>query len=263
MSRVTTPYANEVIAGLIQDQLTTALDMNQFITADYSLTEAAGMIKRINKYTFTGQIDEVSEGSGNTHSIAAGYESVPYTVKMYQGKFPYTDEQAMTDPVFVETGVKGLATAMTNDLTSKIVSELGNASLITYSNTWTFANFVDAIAQYPYEDESGLFFICNPAQLAAIRKNLGTNLSYSEAFVRTGYIGSICGVPLYVSKAVSAGTVFLADRKAVTAFVKKGVETEQHRDADTRTTSLFARQCMLIALTDATRVVKMVATAQG
>jgi hypothetical protein len=40
-------------------------------------------------------------------------------------------------------------------------------------------------------------------------------------------------------------------------FVKKGVETERERDANTRKTTIYTRQPRVIALTDATRVVLM------
>jgi hypothetical protein len=107
------------------------------------------------------------------------------------------------------------------------------------------------------EDEAGLFLIVNPAQKAIIRKNLGEDLKYSEGFARTGYIGSVCGVPVIVSKAVPAGTGFLATKEAVTVFIKKGAEIEPARDADTRKNTIFARKAMVVALTDATKVVKL------
>lgn len=115
---------------------------------------------------------------------------------------------------------------------------------------------------YPYESEEGLFMLINPAQLAAFRKNLKDELKYVEANVRTGYIGSVCGVPVVVSKAVPAGEAYLADKKAVTAFIKKGVEVEQERDADHRNNKVFARKVAVVALTDATRVIKLTAAAE-
>ena len=48
-----------------------------------------------------------------------------------------------------------------------------------------------------------------------------------------------------------------ATKAAVTAFVKKGSEIEQERDADTRENTVYARKVMLVALTDATKIVKI------
>jgi hypothetical protein len=97
----------------------------------------------------------------------------------------------------------------------------------------------------------------SPAEKATVRKNLGEDLKYSEGFARTGYIGSVCGVPVIVSKAVPAGEGYLATKEAVTCFVKKGSEIEQEREANIRKNKVFARKVMLVALTDATKVVKL------
>lgn len=258
-----TVYDNFILENKIDSILTTAIDMNQYMTIDNSLTQEAGMKKTVHTYKATGSVQDVAEGAGNTTSIEAGYTSKDYEVITTQGRFVYTDEAAMKDPTLVDVGIQGMTDTMTNDLTAKAVAEFGKATLITYSNTWTFANFVDAIAAYPYEAEDGLTFLINPAQKAAIRKNLEDDLKYSEGFARTGYIGSVCGVPVVTSKAVPAGTVYLVSAKAVTCFVKKGVEVEQDREKNTRTNTVYGRKVMVIALTDSTRVVKMVATAQG
>ena len=102
-----------------------------------------------------------------------------------------------------------------------------------------------------------MFCLVNPAQKAAIRKQLADELKYSEGFARTGYIGTVCGVPIIASKAVPAGVAYLGTKAAVKCFVKKGVEVEQERDANTRNNKVFARKVMLIALVDGTRMIKM------
>lgn len=256
------PYANEVLENKITSILNTRIDMNQYLTPDYSLAEEAGMIKRVNVYTASGSVEDLTKGNGNTGDISVAYVSTPHTVGVTQGRFPYYDEDAMADPSMIDAGIRALTELMTNDLNSKAIAALEGATThVTYSNTWTFANVVDAVAAYPYEDKSGLFLLINPAQEAALRKNLATQLSYSEAFVRTGYIGSVCGVPVIVSKAVTAGIAVLATKEAVTCFVKKGVEIEQDREPNTRKNTVYARKTMLVALTDASRVVVLKAAA--
>ena len=255
-----TIYQNFVLENKIEDLLTTGIDMNAYMTADYSLTENAGMKKVINTYTASGNVEDLSMGVGNSGDIEVAFTPKEYTVGVTQGRFPYYDEQEMTDPMVVETGLKGLADKMTNDLTAKAIAAMGTTEL-THSCDWTFDSIVDAIAKMDSESEDGLFMLINPAQKATIRKNLGQDLKYSEGFARTGYIGSVCGVPVIVSKAVPANTGFLATKEAVTCFVKKGTEIEQERDADTRKNSIFARKVMLVALTDGTKCVKL--TTQG
>ena len=129
--------------------------------------------------------------------------------------------------------------------------------LIKDGADWSFDSFVDAIAMYPYEDEAGLFCLINPAQKADIRKALADDLKYVEDFARTGYIGSVCSVPIYISNAVPEDTAYLATKEAVTVFVKKGNEIEQERDANHRLNTVYARKVMLVALTDKTRLIKM------
>jgi len=81
--------------------------------------------------------------------------------------------------------------------------------------------------------------------------------------VRTGYIGSVSGVPVIVTKAVPEGKGYLATKEAVTVFIKKDSETEYERNADTRLNSYWVRKVGVVALTDATKVVKITITAQG
>ena len=255
-----TIYQNFVLENKLEDLLTTHIDMNQFATQDTSLVEEAGMTKKINQYTSTGNVQDLAMGAGNTQEIEVSFTQVPYTVGVTQGRFAYYDEQEMTDPMVVDAGLYGLATRMTNDLTAKIIAELDKATL-TYDASatgLTFDAIVDAIAKFPHEDaEDGLFILINRADLAGLRKNLKDELKYVEAFARTGYIGSVCGVPVYVSDAVPAKKAFLATKEAVTVFTKKGSETEQERDANVRKNTVYARKVMLVALTDATRVVEI------
>lgn len=249
-------YDNFVLENKIEDMLITGIDMNAYITADYSLTESAGMKKIVHTYTATGDVQDLAMGEGNTEDIDVSWTEKEYEVGVTQGRFPYYDEQEMRDPMIVETGLKKMSANMTNDLTTKAIEAMGSTTL-THEVDWTFDSIVDAIALMNTEDENGLFLLINPAQQATLRKNLGENLKYSEGFARTGYIGTVCGVPVIYSKAVKAGEGYLATKEAVTCYVKKGVEIEQERDANTRLNKIFARKVMLVALTDGTKCVKL------
>lgn len=254
-----TIYENFVLENKLEDLLITHLDLNQFATHDSSLVENPGMKKIIHTYTSTGDVEDLAMGQGNTNQIEVSFTDEEYEVGTTQGKFAYYDEQEMTDPMVVDAGLDGLAKKMTNDLTTKIINEMDKANLIYTGCQWKFDDFVDAIAMYPYEEEDGLFVLINPAQKAEVRKNLADDLKYVEDFARTGYIGSVCGVPVFVSKAVPEGSAFLATKQAITIFTKKGSETEQERDADHRKNTVFARKVMLVAITNKTRIVKMTA----
>lgn len=250
-------YENIVLSNKINDILTTAVNLNNYMTIDTSMTEEAGMKKVVNTYTSTGAVEELGMGEGNSTEIEVSFTPAEYTVKTYQGKFAFYDEQEMTDPMVVDTGLNHSADHMVNAWTDLAIAEFEKATLSHTGSAWSFDIVVDAIAKMNLEDEAGLFLLVSPADKAAIRKALKDDLSYSEGFVRTGYIGSIAGVPVIVTKAVEAGKAYLATKDAVTVFIKKDSETEYERDADTRKNSYWVRKVGVVALTDATKVVKI------
>lgn len=255
-----TIYENQVLANKIESLLTTAVDMNAYMTIDNSLTHEAGMKKAINVYTANGNVEDLAMGEGNSGEIEVSFTTREYEVATTQGKFSYFDEQEMKDPMVVEVGLKAVAETMTNDLTTKAIAEMDKTNNIVYFTSGAgikFDTVVDAIAKLNTEDESGLFLLINPAEKAQTRKSLGDDLKYTEGFARTGYIGSVCGVPVIVSKAVPASKAFLGTKDAVTCFVKKGSEIEQERNADIRKNDVYARKVMLVALTDESKIVKL------
>ena len=256
-------YENVVLSNKVNDILATKVDLNTYMTIDSSLAESAGMKKAINTYTSTGSIEALAMGEGNSEEIEVTFETNDYEVLTYQGKFSFYDEQEMTDPMIVDTGLAHSADRMINKFIELAVAEFEKATLAQPATAWSFDVVVDAIAKMRLEDEAGLFMLVSPEDKAAIRKALKEDLSYSEGFVRTGYIGTVAGVPVIVSKAIPAGKAYLATKEAVTVFLKKDSETEYERDADTRHNSYWVRKFAIVALTDATKVVKIQIGAQG
>lgn len=257
-------FDNEVLETKLENQLITKLNMNQFITMDYSLTEAPGMVKKIRTYVGTGAVEDLDMGDGNTKEIGSEWSEESYEVLTTQGKVPFYDEQRMNDPVAIDKAIQHLAEALTNDVTVKVVEELrkGTGELATLD----FDGVVDAIAEYPDEEASGLYLLMNKMAYAALQKECKDDLKYVEDFVRKGYVGHLAGVPIFVTKAITNADpdaetpveehaeAFLASKDAITCFMKKGVETEQERDADTRKTTIYGRNVKVIAITDATKV---------
>lgn len=250
-------YENFVLENKIEDILLTAVDLQSYMTVDTSLTQEPGMKKVIHTYTATGNVEDLAMGEGNSEAIEVSFTSAEYDVKTTQGKFQYFDEQEMTDPMVVDTGLEGVAKKIINDFTTKAIAEYDKATLEETATAWSFDVVADAIAKLNVEDETGLFLLISPADKAAFRKALKDDLKYSEAYVRTGYIGTVCGVPVIVSKAVAANKGYLANKDAVTLFIKKGSEIEQQRDADIRSNEVYARKVAVVALTNATKAVKI------
>ena len=183
-------------------------------------------------------------------------------VKVKQEEFEYTDEQFMKDPMVLEAGLKGAATSMINDLNKDFFDEIAKTTtLSTYTDVIKYDDIVDAIAKMNLEDETGLFVLINPKQKAEIRKDADFKASRMGEIIHSGQIGDISGIPVAVSKKVPEDTVFVATKEAVTCFVKKEVEVEQDRIKNKRINSIIPRKVGLVALTDATKAVKI--TKQG
>lgn len=256
-------YDNQIIANKIESILSTKLDMNRFMTPDYSLEGEPGMVKIIHRYVGSGVAQDLERGDGNTSFITADYTPEEYRVKRTQSQTRYYDDDLMTDPVLIDTQVKTMAESMINDWTAKAIAEFGKSSNTFTITDWSFDDFADAIAIYANEteDESGLFFVVGQQYVPEIRKQLKDTLQYVEGYARTGYIGSICGVPIYFTKHEMKDAEdhyikgFLATREAVTAFIKKDVRVEQGRDIDTKLNNIVADRYAVIALTDESKCV--------
>lgn len=249
---------NEVLEQKLQNQLITKLDMNQFITVDYQLAEAPGMVKKVRTYVGTGDVEDLAMGQGNTVVIGADFVESDYRVATTQGTVIWYDEQQMADPKAIDKAIEHLSEALTNDITTKVVGELRNATHTIAS--LDFAGIVDAIAEFPDEEASGMYLLVNKLAYAEIQKKCASELKYVEAFVRHGYVGTLAGVPIYVSKALDNDDdkqeAYLATKDAITCFMKKGVETEQVRDAGTRSTAIVGRNVKVIAATNLDKIFK-------
>lgn len=263
-----TRYDNFVLTNQLKDQLATRMNMLNYATVDDTLTANAGMKVKVHKYQANGAAETVAEGADNTGDIKMSYAETEYEVGTVQAKFVYTDEAQMTDPFLVEGGIRNLSDAITNRVNADIIAQLESADdahTVIWSTAPAFGDFVDAIATLDIKDNATgaensageLFGLLNKNMRAKLQKALKDDLKYVEAFVRTGYIGTVAGVNLYYCDAISDDTIVIGSRQAVTYFRKKGVETEQKREPGTRTNTLWGRIVGFAALTDATKVAKI------
>lgn len=251
-------YENVVLENKINDILKTKLDTIKFMTVDDSLTQEAGMTKRINTYTYEGAVEAVAKGATNTTRGKVTFKGVDHKVKVKQQVFDYHDEDVMQDPLVVEVGVKGSATEMVNDLNKDFFTEIAKTSTVhSYQDVLKYDDVVDAIEKMSIEDETGLFLLIGTDLKAQIRKDADFKASKLGEILYTGQIGDICGVPVAVSKLVPADTAYLATKEAVTCFVKKESEVEQKRQQEERINTVISRKVGLVALTDATKAVKL------
>jgi hydrogenase maturation factor len=170
----------------------------------------------------------------------------------------------MKDPMVVQVGLRHMATDMFNTIQADIFAEFNEATHAIYTGGDNkpigFDSFVDAVALLNLEDIEGveIFAFVNPTEMANLRKTLKDELKYVEAFVRSGYVGTVAGVNIYTKKDAETGTIILGTKEAVTLFNKKGVEVEQKRDPNIRLNEIYSRKYYVAALTDATKAVKII-----
>ena len=253
-----TVYQNFVLESRLTDLLNTKLNTRSLMTIDNSLTESAGMIKKINTYTYTGKVEKVTKGNKNTTRGAVSYTSKQYEVEVSQQVFDYYDEEFMQDPKVVEMGMNGAATLMVNDMNTKYFAELAKTKTThKYTDKFSYDAVVDAIQLMNLEDEAGLFLIIGNDLKAEVRKDPDFKAARQGEILFNGQIGNICGVPVLVSKLVPANTAYLATKEAVTLYTKKDSEVEQERDGEIRQNTVIMRKVNLVALTDATKLVKI------
>ena len=256
-------YENFFLSNEVEDQYNSHLDLQQFCTIDNGLVGTAGMKRIINTYRATDGTEKLTIGQGNSKSIEVSYTPVEYEIALAQNRFKYNDEHAMQDPMLVPVGMKHAGTDMYNTVQGDIYGEFAKTGITVPATAPSFDAFVDAVAALNIEnDESvSIFAFVAPADKAKVRKALKDDLKYVEAFARTGYIGTVAGVNLYTKADATEGEIIVATKEAVTIFNKKGVETEQERDANIRENSIYTRKYYVVALTNEAKAVKITLSA--
>jgi len=258
-----TVYANEVIEAKAKDLLTTYVNTRSMMEIDDSLTQEAGMTKTINLYTYSGEAETLNPGQGNTKRGSISYVPKNYEVKLVQEAFDYYDEDAMKDDTIVENMLLGATQVMTNKMTSDFISAITSADItnkVTLTGDLSYDSIVDAISKINVEDESVLFVVIPNAWKAALRKDPDYTAARMGEVIFNGQVAQIAGIPVIATNALDdAKTAVVMSKEAVKLFMKKDVEVEQERDADTRTNSVYLRATYLVALADATKICKIAA----
>ena len=256
-------YDNFFLSNEVEDQFNSHLDLQQFCTVDNSLVGVAGMKRVIHSYRATNGTEKLTVGQGNTKSIEVSYTPAEYEIALAQNRFDWNDEHAMADPMLVPVGMKHAGTDMFNTVQGDIYGEFAKTGIEVPALAFDFDAFVDASAALNLEnleDVSIFAFVC-PKDKAKVRKALKDDLKYVEEYAKTGYIGTVAGINLYTKADATEGTIIVATKEAVTIFNKKGVETEQERDGNTRVNSAFSRKYYIVALTNESKAVKITLTA--
>lgn len=252
-----TVYSNKIIEAKAKDLLTTAVNTRNLMAVDNSLAQEAGMTKTINVYTYAGTAEELEAGQGNSNRGTITYVGNDYTVKMVQQAFDYQDEDFMKDNTIVDNMLRGANQVMVNKMNADFIAECGKATLSHTASAFGYDAIVDGIAKLNVEDESKLFVIIPNAWKADLRKDEDYKSARMGEVIYNGQVGTVAGLPVIATNAL-ADEAYVLDKEAVKLFMKKDVEVEQQRDADTRTNSVYLRSAYIVALVDATKICKIV-----
>jgi hypothetical protein len=257
MATIGTGYENFVLENKMTDLVNTNLDVNALFTVDNSLTTEAGLDKIINKYTYTGKVEQLAKGAKNSTRGAVSFVPTKYTVKRYQQTFDYNDMDIMQDPYLLDVATAGAATLMSNEVKDEYFAELAKISKTSNYDVFNYDAVVDALAEINKEVESDMFIIMGNDLRAAIRKDDDYKASRQGEILYTGQFGTISGVPCLFSKLCKAGEAYITAKDQVKFFVKKEGSVEQDRDIETKDNTVVYERHGVMALVDETKSIKL------
>ena len=256
-----TGYENFMIENKMTDLVNSELNVRSLMTIDYSLAEAAGLKKVINKYTYTGKVEKLAKGAKNTTKGSVTFTPNEYTVGRYQQTYTYNDMDVMQDPYLIDVASKGASVLMANEIKEEYFAELAKISNSSEYTEFNYAAIVDALATINKEVETDMFVIMGNDLRAAIRKDADFIASKQGEILYTGQFGTICGLPVLFSKLVPEGTAYITKKDAVKFFVKKEGSVEQDRDIESKDNTVVYERHGVMALVDDTYSIKMTRTA--
>lgn len=249
-----TIYENEIIENKMTELLNTRLDVRALMSVDTSLSENAGLRKVINRYTYTGSVENLEKGEKNSVKGTVSFVPEYYDVKRYQQTFEYNDMDAMADPYIVDVAMQGAVYEITNEINQEYFAELEKiGTKFAYEGEGvSYADIVDALGAIDCEVDSGLFIIMGAKARKALRKDPDFIASKQGEIIYSGQFGTICGIPVIYSKLVKGGNIIVTNKDAVRFFVKKNATVEQARDIETKDNTVVYERHGLIALVDDT-----------
>lgn len=260
-----TLFDNKIIQAKATDLLTTQVNARSLMTVDTSLAETEGMVKTINVYTYTGDVEKLADGAANTSSTrgALAYVGTDYRVARAQHTFDYTDGEFMKDNNVVDISLKKANEIITNELTSDFHAQCALATKeIEFANgtAISYDTIVDAISEVGLENEAELFIVIPNAWKADLRKDEDYKNARMGEVVYGGQVGVIAGIPVIATKALT-DEAYVMTKEAVTLFMKKDVEVEQDRNIETKTNTVVLATYYVCALTDNSKICRIVEAA--
>lgn len=253
-----TLFDNKVIAAKATDLLITKLNARNLMTIDNTLAESEGMVKTINVYTYTGEVEKLDDGEANSAGAkgALAYVGTDYRVQRAQHTFHYFDGEFMKDNNVVDMSLKGANEIMVNEMTGDFFTECAKATKeVEFANGAGIGYdiIVDAIAEVGLENETELFLVIPNAWKADLRKDEDYKNARMGEVVYGGQVGVVAGIPVIATKALT-DKAYIMTKEAVALFMKEDVMVEQDRNIETKENTVVLSTYYICALVDNAKI---------
>lgn len=256
----------KVMGDLLATKLPSAIKISPLANIDTSLVGQAGDTISIPAFKYIGDATEVAEGGEIDLSLLQASATDVKIKKVGKGA-EITDEAVLSgygEPVG-ELGNQ-LLYSIANGIDKECVTVLVAGATLSHTvgTAIDYEAVVDAVDKFGEEDNEEKYLIIHPKQLTALRKdaNFIDKSKYGNDVMMTGEVGMVANCRVVVSNKVqeSAGdySSLIVKKGAFSIFLKRDVLVETDRDITRKVTVVTADEHFAVAVTDASKVVKLV-----
>ena len=278
----TTQFSNminpEVMAEMLSAKVAKKIAVIPFAKVDTTLQGQAGNTITIPVFGYIGDAANVAEGA-SIGASALTTTHKQFTIKKIAKGVDITDEAILSgygDPVGEAN--RQLIMAISQKIDQDAIDALdGAAKYMSSGYKISYAGIVDAIDLFEEEYNSEKVIFVHPKQVSQLRKDADflsadkyLNGNYTAV---NGEIGKIANCRVVVSKRVkenAENTTYInpivkltydaeteQETPALTIFLKRNVMVETSRDIDKQINMIRASENYVVALTDASKVVRV------
>ena len=278
----TTQFSNminpEVMAEMISAKVAKKVAVIPFAKVDTTLQGQAGNTITIPVFGYIGDAANVAEGA-SIGASALTTTHKQFTIKKIAKGVDITDEAILSgygDPVGEAN--RQLIMAISQKIDQDAIDALdGAAKYMSSGYKISYAGIVDAIDLFEEEYNSEKVIFVHPKQVSQLRKD--ADFTSADKYVNGNYIamngeiGKIANCRVVVSKRVkenAENTTYInpivkltydaeteQETPALTIFLKRNVMVETSRDIDKQINMIRASENYVVALTDASKVVRV------
>ena len=278
----TTQFSNminpEVMAEMISAKVAKKVAVIPFAKVDTTLQGQAGNTITIPVFGYIGDAANVAEGASiGASALTTTHQQ--FTIKKIAKGVDITDEAILSgygDPVGEAN--RQLIMAIAQKIDQDAIDALdGAAKYMSSGYKISYAGIVDAIDLFEEEYNSEKVIFVHPKQVSQLRKD--ADFTSADKYVNGNYIamngeiGKIANCRVVVSKRVkenAENTTYInpivkltydaeteQETPALTIFLKRNVMVETSRDIDKQINMIRASENYVVALTDASKVVRV------